>query len=272
MTVRIDNREPATTVAAFHSVAEIMYRGKRRVTIRSTNLPTGDVHIQYKGIEKNEAGEAVDVDTSVIGEIKTVADALASRGKRFTDQKQRLSNVDEPTIFVVRGWWGDPRFTCGSCGHQNAFILCPSCKKPNKYRDTSLKPADSKSIATMLVEMTKLGMPSFSVPDDPLMAYTFFKYLDIKGDALTRYKIVSDIGKKVEASYLAALAVKGIGEKFALAIATAVRCPDDIGKLTIDDLTNILKSTRATVNEKRKKPYELAITFYNEWHGIAETV
>lgn len=272
MTIRIDNKEPATTVAAFHSVAEIMYRGKRQFTVRSTNLPTGDVHIRYQGIEKNDDGEMVSIDTSVLGELKTVADALASRGKRFTDQKQRLSNEEVPTIFVVRGWWGDPRFTCGNCGHQNAFILCPSCKKPNKYRDNPLKPSDSKSIATMLVKMTKLGMPAFSVPDDSLMAYTFFKYLDIKGDALTRYKIVSDIGKKVEVSYLAALAVKGIGEKFALAIANAVICPSDIGKLTIDDLTNILKSTRATVNEKRKKPYELAITFYNEWHGVTETV
>lgn len=268
MTVRIDNKEPATTVAAFHAIAEIMYRNKRTFTIRSTNLPTGDVDIHYHGFEKEKGGEIVEVDASVLGEAKTVSDILSSRGKRFTDQKQRLSNIEKPTIFVLRGWWGDPRFTCGNCGHKNAFILCPSCKKPNKYRDSAISPSDSKSIATMLVEMMKLGMPAFSVPDDMMMAYVFFKYLDIKGDALTRYRIVSNFGKKIEATYLAALGVKGTGEAFAMGIANAVHCPNEIGTLSIDDLTTILKSTRRTVAENRKKPYQQAIDFYNEWHGI----
>jgi hypothetical protein len=258
MSIFADNKEPATTVSALHAMAEIMYSGKRTFRVRSTNLPTGDVRIQYK-------------DRSVLGEIKTVADLLTSRGKRFTDQKQRLSNVGEPTIFVLRGWWGDPTFKCPSCGNQNAYVLCPSCKKPSKFRDAPIKPSDSKSIATMLVELMKLGIPAFSVPDDMLMSYVFFKYLDLDVDdkgGFARYRIVSDISKKTESTYLAALAIKGVGETYAMAIANTVSCPNDIGNLTIDDLTTILKTTRVKVSATRKKPYDLAVSFYNQWHGI----
>jgi len=251
--IDIDNKEPSIVAAAMYQVAEMLYAGKEEFKIRSANLPVGDIHI-YRG------------DDHLWGENKTVDDILLSRGKRFHDQKQRLSNVEAPTIYVIRGWWGNPNFKCDNCGHTNIYSLCPSCKRPNKFRQSTLRQQDSKSIATMMVELMKIGIPTFSVPDEIMMAYTYFQYFELKGDRIKRYKIVADVNKKTELTYRVVLQATGIGEKHAYLIAKGVNCPADLNPLTPLQISNLVRVGKG--EEPSTAILKVADSFYKQWHGI----
>ncbi len=253
MRIGVSTEEPPSVAAAIYEVSQILYAGKQDVKIRIVTLPTGDVQIIYG-------------DKHLLIELKTVLDILASRGKRFRDQKQRLSKITIPTILIIRGWWGDPTFKCDNCRKTNKYVLCPSCKRPNQYRRDNLKRSDQKSIGTMMVELMKLGIPAFSVPDDFIMAYVMFQYFELDLDEVTRYRIVADVNRKIQLNYRVCLQYEDVGEKGALAIANAVDNPSQLNDLTPESISHILRAAKG--DPDKKTILKKAQSFYDQHHGI----
>lgn len=264
MIIEIDDREPSFIEAYFRQISTILFAGEIPVNIVIKRLTVGD----WKIIDDDNRGlKTLVVERKHIDRQTGSNDMIASRNDgRWDEQNNLLEEVDGDVFFGLTGYWSDEKIECESCHAVEDVFKCKHCGNDVFLTKVKMEPKDRKSIITHMAGMNKRGILTSSFPTDLDLVYHSLKYFDMSSEYVPDRKLSAKYDKGLEFTARIINAKEGISGKVALAVAKFIIFPDNIGLLTAEMLSHLIRKVHG--KEDQPMPLDVALDFYFKWHGI----
>jgi hypothetical protein len=118
-----------------------------------------------------------------------------------------------------------------------------------------------------MTSLLRVGIRASWLPSDRDLVMCTFRFFELKPEYIPTHKINSDRDKRAERCARIFHQQEGISKETALGMAKFEKVPDHIGKLSMYDLSHMIR--KAQEKEDQPKLMQFAVDFFCNWHDFS---